>query len=123
MALTKNIDGERVTLSIEDEDSVRADWAIFDAKEGERKITAISDIVQAHLDAEAKLRGYDSIHTAVTYADEPSAPTFQVEGAALRAWRSAVWTSCYALLAEWEAGNISEPTADDVLAQLPAAPS
>jgi len=84
-----------------------------------KKKSELAEIIQSHLDSEAQSKGYDSIFTAVTYADEPANLTFQTEGQALRAWRSNVWASCYAMLAEWEAGNITEPTIDEVLAQLP----
>jgi hypothetical protein len=78
------------------------------------------DLVQNHLDAAAKARGYDSIVTAVTYADEPSAPRFQQEGQAFRAWRSAVWEKCYETLTAVKAGTESVPDDAALIAQLPA---
>ena len=74
--------------------------------------------VQAHLDAAARSRGYESITTAVTYIDDPN-PTWAAEGAAAKEWRSAVWTACYAILAEVEAGTRPAPTVDELLAGLP----
>lgn len=47
--------------------------------------------VQNLLDDKAKSMGYDSIITAISYADEPSVPKFQKEGLAFRKWRSLVW--------------------------------
>ena len=79
----------------------------------------VLNVVQELLDNTAKSKGYDSIFTAVTYADEASNTTFQAEGQALRAWRSEVWTSLYAILADWEGGVITEPTVDEIVAQLP----
>src|SRR5690606_25589695 len=50
--------------------------------------TRLTEVVQQHLDAEARKLGYDSIFTAVTYA--PSAhPKFGQEGRAFLAWRDA----------------------------------
>lgn len=55
-------------------------------------------LVQAHLDAAARELRYDSIESAITYADEPVVPKFQAEGQAFRTWRSLVWAKCYAIL-------------------------
>ena len=76
--------------------------------------------VQAMLDAEARALGYDSIATAVTYADEPAVAKFQADGQALRARRSIAWAYAYATLADVEAGNISQPTVDEFVAGVPA---
>ena len=86
----------------------------------EQRSKALQDAVQAQLDAIARAHGYDSIASAVSYAEEPAVPRFQREGQALRAWRSLVWAACYALLAEVQAGERSEPSWDELLAELPA---
>lgn len=82
-------------------------------------IAALTDAVQQHMDAAAQAAGYDSIASAVTYADEPAVPRFQAEGQALRAWRSQVWSTCYAGLDEVMAGTRAIPTAAELLAELP----
>lgn len=89
----------------------------------EQRIAALEAGVQAHLDAQAQARGYDDIRSAVTYADEPAVPQFQLEGLAFRAWRSMVWEACYQLLGEFQAGQIAEPTLAEVIAALPPAPT
>lgn len=76
--------------------------------------------VQLHMDATAMTYGYDSIASAVTYADEPAVPRFQAEGQAFRRWRSLVWAACYQVLAEVEAGQRAVPTESELLALLPA---
>ncbi len=76
--------------------------------------------VQARLDAQARAMGYDSIFTAVTYADEPLVAAFQVDGRALRAWRSAVWALCYKLLDDVQQGRLAMPTEAELVAMLPA---
>lgn len=86
----------------------------------EQRLKALQDGVQAQLDAQARVYGYDSIASAVSYADEPAVPRFQREGQALRAWRSMVWDACYALLAQVQAGDRDEPTRDELVAELPA---
>jgi len=74
--------------------------------------------IQAHLDAQAQTRGYDSIQSAVTYMDDPN-PTYAAEAAALRGWRSAVWTYALAELARVQAGEREQPGIEDLLAELP----
>lgn len=86
----------------------------------EARIAALRTAVQAHLDAPAQALGYDDIKTAITYADEPAVPRFQAEGRALRAWRSRVWDRCYGVLAQWEAGEIPEPSESELIQMLPA---
>ncbi|WP_431511670.1 hypothetical protein [Variovorax sp. DAIF25] len=86
----------------------------------EERLKALQDAVQAELDAQSRVYGYDSIASAVSYADEPAVPRFQREGQALRAWRSMVWAACYELLAQVQAGHREEPTRDELIAELPA---
>lgn len=74
------------------------------------------DAVQGVLDTKAQSWGYDSIFTAVTYADEPAVEQFQLEGQALRTWRSQVWATCYGAI-----GTVT--TVEQLLALLPAAPA
>lgn len=75
--------------------------------------------VQAHLDSAAQAAGYDNIYTAVSYADEPAVPRFQLEGRAFRAWRSLVWAAANAIRTEVEAGRRPVPSADQLIAELP----
>lgn len=75
-----------------------------------------SAAIQAHLDARARERQYDSIQTAVSYRDDPN-PVFAAEGAALFNWRSAVWTAATAMLDGM--GESSPPTIETVIAALP----
>ncbi|SKA30956.1 hypothetical protein SAMN05428963_11390 [Consotaella salsifontis] len=77
-----------------------------------------SRAVQAHLDAKARERRYDSIQAAVTYRGDPNAQ-FAAEAEALIAWRSAVWTYATAQLAAVEAGEREQPTVEAFLAELP----
>ena len=83
-----------------------------------RKIQDVENVVQKMLDSEAKALGYDSIATAVTYAEEPSVEKFQTEGKALRKRRSEVWGKCYEILAAVDAGEREEPTVDQLISEL-----
>lgn len=76
--------------------------------------------VQRHLDATVKNdRGYDSIYTACTYADEPAVAKFEAEGRAARAWRSIVWAYCHQVLDDVNAGRRAIPSAEQLIAELP----
>jgi len=91
------------------------------------RMAALSDAVQAHMDAVAKVYGYGDktlapMASAVSYAEEPSVPKFQDEGRALRAWRSILWASCYELLGKFQRGEALEPTKEGLLAYLPPFP-
>lgn len=78
--------------------------------------------VQGIMDTKAQGYGYDSVTTAVTYADEPTVPKFQSEGQAFRAWRSDVWATCYTYLAQIQAGTKAFPTAAELPSLLPKFP-
>lgn len=78
--------------------------------------------IQAHLDGAARARGYDSIATAVSYAEEPAVAKFQEDGKAFRAWRSLVWAYAYQELARVKAGEREIPALEAFLAELPALP-
>lgn len=76
------------------------------------------NLVQAMLDTAARDLGYDSITTAVTYADEPAVPKFQLEGQRLRRLRSMSWAECYTILGEVEASG-DWPTEEEFMARMP----
>ena len=81
---------------------------------------AYSRAVQGMLDSKARERGYDSILAAITYLDDPQ-PAFAAEAAALKLWRSAVWSYALAALAEVEAGTREPPGIGPLLAEIAAA--
>lgn len=76
-------------------------------------------LVQSHMDGSARQFNYDSIAIAISYADEPAVPKFQVEGRAFRAWRSLVWARFYEIMSEVDSGVRGAPNDDDLLAELP----
>lgn len=80
---------------------------------------SLTAAVQNHLDTTSRQRNYDGILSLCSYAASTS-PKFGPEGLAGVAWRDAVWASCYAILADVQAGTRAVPTADELLAELPA---
>lgn len=75
--------------------------------------------LQEHLEQTAQAYGYDSISSAISYADEPAVPKFQREGQAIRAWRSMFWDAANAIFADVKAGTRPVPTAAELIAELP----
>jgi len=71
----------------------------------------------AHLNAAAKARSYDSIHTAALRAGFPG--PFHDEGVAFATWMDAYNASGYQLMAQITAGEIVPPTIDEYIAMLP----
>lgn len=84
----------------------------------EQRIAALLRHVDAHLNAGAAIRRYDSIVTASLRAGYPG--PFHDEGVAFATWMDATYARCYEILAQWEAGEIAEPTAAELIAMLPA---
>jgi hypothetical protein len=83
-------------------------------------VAAYESGVQQHLDSTAWLYGYDNLISAITYAEEPAVPAFQVEGQAFRAWRSLAWATCREVLAQYKTGERAAPTLAELFAELPA---
>ena len=82
-------------------------------------VDGFARIVQDMLDEEARKLNYDSCLSVCSYYDT-GYEKFDVEGAAFRAWRSAVWVKAYAILDEVKAGTREIPTEEELLAELPA---
>ena len=71
----------------------------------------------AHLNAAAKVRRYDSIHTAALRAGYPG--PFHDEGVAFATWMDQCNAIGYQIMAEIESGNRVAPTIDEYIAMLP----
>lgn len=73
--------------------------------------------MSVHLNRAAQALGYDSMASAVSYAEDDTVPVWQAEGRALRAWRSTCWSTFYGLTSGTEL-----PSWNQVREQLPPAP-
>lgn len=85
-----------------------------------RLVMTATENVQNMMDQKAREYGYDDIRSAISYADEPSVPKFQVEGCSFRAWRSAVWAACFQFMEDVKSGSRPMPKKGEVLASMPA---
>lgn len=74
--------------------------------------------IQAHIDAAAQARQYDSGASCASYAAS-TVPAWAAEAQAFIAWRDAVWAHAYAEMAKVEAGQRAQPSVEEFLAELP----
>lgn len=90
------------------------------------RLKACDAVVQGELDSVARSFGYGDpnrpdvspILHAISYAEEPAVPKFQVEGRLLRAWRSLYWAACWPILDAVKKGQRSVPSHASLLAEL-----
>lgn len=71
----------------------------------------------AHLEAAARSRRYDSIHTAALRAGYPG--PFHAEGVAFATWMDACNAAGYRVMAQINAGDMPPPTVAEYIAMLP----
>lgn len=75
--------------------------------------------VQAHLDATAQARGYDNTYTCLSYLSSTD-EIWRRESNAFNVWRDSVWRKCHEVMNAALAGEITTPTVEELIAQLPA---
>jgi hypothetical protein len=80
--------------------------------------------IERHLDEEAKAAGYydpleriPSIDRACSYAGFTN--DYQTESQSFVAWRASVWSHVYNVKSAVEAGNRTQPTIEELIAELP----
>jgi len=74
---------------------------------------------QAHIDAVAGTRNYDSGASMAGYVNS-SVPSWAAEAAAFVAWRDAVWVYLFAQIEAVLEGQRSQPTPAGLVAEIPA---
>lgn len=75
--------------------------------------------IQAHVDATAQQRSYDSGASLAGYATS-TVPAWQAEAVAFVAWRDAVWVYAYTELEKVETEQRPQPSIEGFIAELPA---
>lgn len=96
-------------------------WADSITRTGYTLLQQVANLkawVQALLDSTAQVYGYDSMLAAASYAGDPL-PAFAAEGDALKAWRSAVWSSANPVIGEVLNGRVVVPLKSVFLGNLP----
>lgn len=81
-------------------------------------VKTYENAVQAHLDATAQTRGYDNTYTCLSYLNSTD-EIWHRESNAFNAWRDSVWRKAHEILNAFMAGEIEQPTVEEVIAQLP----
>ncbi|MDN8617882.1 hypothetical protein [Variovorax ginsengisoli] len=81
------------------------------------RVASLLQAVDLHLDAAAIAKGYDGIKSAALRAGYPG--PFHDDGVAFATWMDLVYATCYQLLAQFNAGEIAEPTPAELIAMLP----
>lgn len=84
----------------------------------EEKVAMFRKAIGDYINSKAVEQGFDSILTAVTYADEPADTLNQSKGLALREWRSLCWEYCRGELETWQNTGL-EPTVEELISGLP----
>ncbi|MBD3844879.1 hypothetical protein IED13_04160 [Bosea sp. SSUT16] len=74
--------------------------------------------IQAHVDATAQARNYDSGLTCASYVGSTN-PAWAAEAAAFVAWRDAVWVYAFTELPKVQSGQREQPTIAAFLDELP----
>lgn len=73
--------------------------------------------VDAHIEAVAQSRGYNSAVALASYVNSTN-PEWAAEAVAFVAWRDDVWGATFAALAAWQGGG-SAPTIAGLITSLP----
>jgi len=74
--------------------------------------------IQAHVDAAAATRLYDSGNSLASYVASTN-PAWAAEATAFVAWRDAVWAYAYTELDRVMAGEREQPTVEEFIGELP----
>jgi hypothetical protein len=77
-------------------------------------------VIDRHINATAHAKGYDSAVSLVSYRFDGAQPAWAAEAEAFFVWRTQVWAYAIVQLASVVAGERPQPTADQLLAELPA---
>ena len=78
----------------------------------------IGEAVRQHLDTVVGQRQYDSILSAISYANSTNAQ-WSAEGTAAKTWRDAVWAKVYEIMAQVQSGQRPIPSVTEVINELP----
>ena len=74
--------------------------------------------VQRHLDKTAQSKGYDNTYTCLSYLNSTD-EKWKTESTIFNSWRDSVWQKCHELLNAFIAGELEQPTIEEVIEALP----
>jgi hypothetical protein len=79
------------------------------AEQAAAMVAQASRLIQARIDAAAQERGYFDALACVSYRGDAEEPEWAAEAEAFHRWRTRVWRSAHALLAEVKSGAAAPP--------------
>jgi len=123
--ILRQADGARIPLDPDNSDCAaflawQADGGVADEPPGptlEQRAAVLLAGVDAHLNAAARAKRYDSIRAAALRAGYPG--PFHNEGMAFAIWMDSVYAKWYEVLADVQAGDVEEPTLEQLIGMLP----
>lgn len=74
--------------------------------------------VQEHLNKVAMEKGYDNCYTCLSYLSSTNEKWYN-ESHIYNRWRDNVWTTCHKILNDFMAGEIEQPSIEDLISMLP----
>ena len=74
--------------------------------------------VQNHLDKTAQSKGYDNTYTCLSYLNSTD-EKWKTESTIFNSWRDSVWQKCHEILNAFIAGELEQPTIEEVIEALP----
>jgi len=77
--------------------------------------------IQAHIDAVARAKDYDSAVSLAGYRGS-MVTEYAADAEAFTAWRDPLWPFVFDVIAQVQAGAIPQPTIHELIAMLPAPP-
>ncbi len=77
--------------------------------------------IQAHIDAVARAKDYDSAVSLAGYRGS-MVTEYAADAEAFTAWRDPLWPFVFDVIAQVQAGAIPQPTIPELIAMLPAPP-
>jgi hypothetical protein len=107
------IDGQFVDISETEEYKEKAEKEYI-----EQTLKGYEDAVQKYLDKTAQSKGYDNTYTCLSYLSSTD-EIWNREANAFNAWRDSVWRKCHEILNGFMAGEIAQPTVEELIEQLP----
>ncbi|GGL91524.1 hypothetical protein GCM10011534_12130 [Pseudooceanicola nanhaiensis] len=88
------------------------------AAEAEAIRVAVTAAIDAHVEATARSRNYNSAAALAGYVASTVGP-WAAEAQAFVAWRDSVWQAAFAMLADVQAGERAAPSPAEAVAEIP----
>jgi len=126
----KNDSGIVYAVDVGQEHIIKAGWVeltneeldahINPPKSAEQLISEYEAAIEIHINVVSASKGYNTIDSIAKYLGSDN--VFKAECVALSAWVADVWVSVQSTLNSWQNGDIDQPSIEDVITGLPAAP-